>query len=168
MIIGVDPGKLGCFAFVDFTDDGKGRVTLLANAAGKEVNGYYGYDPHELGKIYFLCKGGNAWIEMPQTRFKNSAKSTLTTGVGYGLLLGALSSASQLTCVEAKAWKATLGLIGPGGPKEAKLRAIDFFQTTCVNVDEANAMRRGTSIALDGLADAFGIACYGYQQAVKQ
>ena len=168
-IIGADPGKSGCIVVVDsYTLKILSSHTIASSvdSSGEVSAGMFCYSPDKILDLAELATTVEySFVEIPQSRFGNSAKSSLIFGVGYGFLVSALLSTpdTNTVLIHAQTWKAGLSLRKSDTESmTTKKISKEFAKLMCPNWDESVKARPKIS-EISGLADAFCIAYYGIQ-----
>lgn len=159
IVVACDPGKTGAVVAVSQTDLDRYYIRAVFSLVGGDDLGTFGYDFNSILFVYQYVSENDCQciIELPQTRFKNSASSSQVAGIGYAFAYCSLTAKGLPVAVQAQTWKRALGLTGPGGSKEAKRRSIAAYKQKCIN---ANGIQIKKPVSLDGLADAFNLGVY--------
>jgi hypothetical protein len=165
LIIGIDPGKKGAIAIMDFET---GNLMELFNIPYKDKFPDLAEIFLRIGKvleIYYYNTQNNS--EIKGVYFEKitaiggmGVTSAFTFGLGYGMLMGAFEmTAYQMYWVQPKEWqKRILGGLNHGD----KGQAIDYVKQKVINFE--SFLRTKDKSLISGLADAICICEYGRQE----
>lgn len=161
-ILGIDPGKDGAFVLLFFDGDqitDHYAVELAPMVAGKQWDAVHNLVTGELRTLHATYRIDAAVLERASTRPGESGRSALTIGLGWGVLLGALSALGiPVTMPTPARWVAGLLADMPG---ENKDRAIALCQQRVPGLDLCTGPTGRKRRAHTGLADAACLALFG-------
>jgi hypothetical protein len=163
--LGVDPGLAGALALLDVAPDGTQAVRVwpvpvVTSVAGGRRRRHYDV-PAVLGMLKALPATNGpitlAYLEEQGPRPAQDARSTFSTGFGFGLWTALLTSvAIPFVTISPQQWRRRVGL--PRQPKGTSRKAIKEgvhiaarrrFPTVAVKLDHADAVMLAVAAALE-------------------
>jgi len=163
VIIGIDPGKSGAVVAID-------KFGVAVDSIAADDKGSYGgkeYVPQALVDWLVDLKWREtiqlAVVEVQSSRPPEGRKSALTTGYGWGMIVGVLAAlgipyelASPVTWT-----KSVYGGSGKKTPSERKARSIQWARA---RVPSLSLVLDGRRVPHHGLSDAAALAMYGWSK----
>lgn len=162
IIIGADPGKTGALVAIDSC--GMAFDSIAADDSGSYVVGRE-YVPRALVEWLEDLKSRSTIclvvIEAQSSRPPEGRTSALTTGYGFGLLVGIVSALGiPYEVVSPASWsRSVFGGQGKKTSKERKARSIQFVSA---RVPSLSLVLDGKRVPHHGLADAACLALHGW------
>lgn len=145
MIIGVDPGKVGAYAF----QCDEGMIASPIPLSGKEIDG------RQLSMAFSQLMPCTVYIEKAQAMPGQGVASMFNYGKGFGLILGVCEALGiPYRLITPQAWKKVV-LSGTAKDKDA---AVNFVRRAYPGVNLTPGRKQKPH---DGMADAVCIAEYG-------
>lgn len=161
-ILGIDCGKDGAMVLLflrgSAVEDHQ-AIQFAPMVAGKQWDAVHTLVTGEIRAMHAAHRIDSAVLERASTRPGESGRSALTIGMGWGVLLGALSALGiPVTMPTPAKW---MGVMLADMPGEDKDRAIALCQQRVPGLDLCTGPTGRKRQPHTGLADACGLALYG-------
>jgi hypothetical protein len=138
--IGIDPGKSGAIAMMDFTDEPKIRTLKMKDATERDVYEFLDGPPGNLNG-WSRC----AVIEKVASSPQMGVVSAFTFGKSYGFLRGALTGC-RIPFVEVtpQKWQKAMGCMTKGDKNVSKAKAQQLYPNEKITHATADALLLAT------------------------